>query len=78
MSEKLLQFNDLAIWKRDGRYFARYDAGSHEVVMREDEISEQEATFAARGNEQATEMLFALQKRLLAQGVDPYKSNVES
>lgn len=78
MPEKLFQFNDLEIWKRGGRYFVRYGAGSHQVVMREDEITEQEATFAARGNAQATEMLFALQKRLIAQGVDPYKSNVIS
>jgi hypothetical protein len=62
MPEKLFQCNDLEIWKRGSRYFARYDAGSHQVVMREDEISEQEATFAARENEQAAEMLLPFRK----------------
>jgi hypothetical protein len=63
MAEKLFQFNELEIWKHGDRYFARYDAGLHQVAMREDEISVHEANFADQGNEEAIEMLFALQKK---------------
>lgn len=78
MKRKIFQFNDLQIWQEHDRYFAVYDAGSHQVKMRKDEISKDEANLACRGNESATEMLFKLQKRLIEAGVDPYISNFPS
>jgi hypothetical protein len=78
MRRKLFQFNDLEIWQEDDRYFAIYDAGSHQVTLRKDEISKDEANLACRGNESATEMLFTLQKRLIEAGVNPYTSNFPS
>lgn len=57
------------------RYFVRYDAGAHQVAIREDEISETEATRIQTGTDDMNEVLFAFQKKLLAQGVDPYVSN---
>jgi hypothetical protein len=30
----------MEIWARGDRFFVRYDAGSHQIAMREDEISE--------------------------------------
>lgn len=76
MDEKIFEFSDLEIWRRGDRYFVRYDAGSHQVVMREDEISKDEALFAASGKENAIAMLHGLQERLLRRGVDPYVSNL--
>lgn len=75
-SRKLFKFNDLEIWQRDDRFFARYDAGAHQVVMREDEISRSEAEFAMQGKDAAINMLFGLQRRLEDAGVNPYVSNI--
>lgn len=62
---------------REGEaWFIRYDAGAHQVEMREDAISEDEARRAMTGPEGAMEVLFALQQRLIAAGIDPYAANV--
>lgn len=75
MKIRLFKFSDLEIWQEGNRYFAVYDAGAHQVTMRKDEITEDEAKLACTGNEGATKMLFALQKRLVEQGENPYISN---
>jgi hypothetical protein len=75
MKKKIFTFNDLEIWQEDDRYFAIYDAGSHQVNMRKDEITEDEANLACSGSEGTTEMLLGLQKRLMNLGEDPYISN---
>ncbi|MCX4164575.1 MULTISPECIES: hypothetical protein [Paraburkholderia] len=77
MDTKIYELADMEIWKRGDRYYVRYDAGAHQIVMREDEISEEEALNAAKGKDEAVAMLFALQKRLIASGIDPYVSNVK-
>ncbi|NVD69488.1 hypothetical protein HUX88_02805 [Duganella sp. BJB1802] len=69
---KLFEFNDLEIWQRGARFFARYDAGAHQVAMREDEISQSEAELAMQGKEAAIKMLFGLQRRLEDAGINPY------
>ncbi len=74
MKEKLFSFNDLEIWREEELYFAIYDAGAQQVEMRRDEITKEEAELALTGESGATEMLFALQKRLIAAGIDPYVS----
>lgn len=63
------------VHRRGDRHFARYDAGAHFQVWREDEISADEATQAALGPTHFSRMIVALQNRLQAQGSDPYKSN---
>lgn len=60
--------------KRDERYYYRYDAGAHQSVWREDEITAAEAERVASGRAASYEVLLALQRRL---GVDAYKSNWE-
>lgn len=45
--------------------------------MREDELSELEAREASLSTEAAMKMLFALQKRLIQAGIDPYVSNTK-
>ena len=77
MNEKLFKFGDLEIWKREDRFYIRYDAGAHQVVMREDEISGEEALLASRSKENATKLLWTLQKRLIDQGMNPYVSNLK-
>lgn len=75
MKKKLYQFNDLEIWQEDNRFYAIYDAGSHQVVMRKDEITEHEALYACEGESSAVNMLVALQARLTRAGIDAYSSN---
>ncbi|WLG46440.1 hypothetical protein [Pseudomonas sp. FP1740] len=77
MDKKLFQFSDMEIWARGDRFFVRYDAGSHQIAMREDEISELEALEASQSTEAAMKMLFALQKRLIKAGINPYVSNTK-
>ncbi|MGY2257819.1 hypothetical protein [Pseudomonas sp. SDO55104_S430] len=77
MDKKIFQFSDMEIWARGDRFFVRYDAGSHQVAMREDEISEQEAKNASVSADAAMKMLFILQRRLIDAEVDPYISNIK-
>lgn len=76
MREIVHEDGDLVIIKDGAKFFIRYDAGSHQVAIREDEISEQEALQVKKGEAEATQVLFALQKRLTLSGVNPYVSNV--
>lgn len=73
---RLFEFNDIEIWKRGEKYFVRYDAGAHQIVIREDEISEENALQASEGKEAAIKMLFDLQRKLELSGINPYISNI--
>lgn len=74
---KILHEEDgLTLTIDDGRYYLLYDAGSHQVAMRKDEITEQEAQQILADPAEATPILFRLQRKLEASGVDPYVSNV--
>ncbi|WP_145732996.1 hypothetical protein [Nitrospirillum pindoramense] len=66
----------IAIINSDGKFYIRYDAGAHQIKIREDGISEDEANLAMAGTVEATRVLFAVQRRLQLSGVDPYVSNV--
>ena len=77
MREKLFKFNDLEIWMEGEKFYALYDAGAHQVVMRKDEITAEEAKLACSGDKEATKMLFALQERLTRAGINPYVSNLQ-
>ena len=77
MTEKLIYSGGgIEIWQRQGRFFIRYDAGAHVAALREDEITSDEVAEAMSGSDSATAVLFKLQKRLIANGVDPYSANV--
>ena len=75
MKSEIFREDNLVILKEEDRFFIRYDAGAHLVALREDEISEQEANEAMTGKNEATRVLFALQKRLTESGNDPHVSN---
>lgn len=74
----IFRWADVELIQSGDRYFVRYDAGSHQVVMREDEVTESEAHKIQSGTDGVTAVLFSLQRRLIAQGVDPYASNSPS
>lgn len=63
------------VTERSGRYFVRYDAGAHQIAWREDEITDAELALVESGPEGVSRALLALQQRLAAAGVDPYRSN---
>ena len=67
----------IQVWQRGDLFFIRYDAGSHVPVIREDEISEDEATQALQGEPAAIELLKAIQSSLQGIGVNPYVSNLK-
>ena len=67
----------IQVWQRGDLFFIRYDAGSHVPVIREDEISEDEARQALQGEPAALELMKAIQSSLQGIGVDPYVSNVK-
>ena len=75
MEQTIYEFNDLKLILRDGQHFVRYDAGAHQIVMREDPISVLEAQQIQAGRDPMLKVLIALQNRLQVQGIDPYKSN---
>lgn len=78
MDEKIYELADLEIWIRNGHFFVRYDAGAHQIVMREDEISKADALHALKGPQEANEVLLKLQKHLFENGVDSYASNLKA
>lgn len=66
------------VLRRSGRYFVRYDTGAHFQIWREDEIPEADAAQAALGSVHFSNMILALQRRLEAQGADPWIGNTEA
>lgn len=76
MYAEIYNDGDLVVFRRNARLYIRYDAGSHQIAIREDEISTEEANLVMKSQEEATKVLFALQKRLEQAGLDPYISNI--
>jgi hypothetical protein len=70
-----LRADGLEVVAHGGRYFVRYDAGAHVVAWREDELTQSEYELILQGGEYQLQAMFALQRRLQANGVDPYKQN---
>ncbi|AXI62005.1 hypothetical protein DLD99_16500 [Pseudomonas kribbensis] len=77
MSKVIFKFRDVEISERDGRYFIKYDVGTIAPVMREDEISMQEAQTAIASKEDLNNVMIELQKRLTREGVNAYVSNLK-
>lgn len=78
MEEKIygdLDSEGIEIVLRDGRLFVRYDAGAHQVVWREDEISQTDLGHIRRGQEAEYSVLLELQRRIERSGGNPYLSN---
>ena len=75
MRELTYDDDGVAVLKDGSKYYVRYDAGAHQIAIREDEISEGEAKQVMAGTAEATQVLFAIQRRLTAAGIDPYVSN---
>lgn len=75
MRELIYDDDGVAVLKDGSKYYVRYDAGAHQIAIREDEISEHEARQVMTGTAEAMQVLFAIQRRLTAAGIDPYASN---
>lgn len=75
MRELIYDDDGVAVLKDGSKYYVRYDAGAHQIAIREDEVSEDEARQVMAGTAKATQVLFAVQRRLTAAGLDPYVSN---
>ena len=65
----------LEVIRRDGRYFVRYDAGTHQVAWREDELTEEEFGRLRLGQQDEHAVLLGVQQRALANGGNPYRQN---
>ena len=70
-----LQSSGLEVVLRDGRYFVRYDAGSHAVAWREDELTAQEFAAIRLGGQAEHQAILSLQRRLELSGTNPYQQN---
>jgi hypothetical protein len=68
--------DNVVLFKRNGDFFIRYDAGSHQISIREDNITEDEANKILEDPKSIDKILFDLQFKLKSSGVDPYKSNI--
>lgn len=70
--EQVYEYNALTVILRQGKYFVRYDAGAHQEIWREDEISESELGELKSGRDGRYNVLLKIQRRL---GFDVNKSN---
>jgi hypothetical protein len=77
MRELIYEGDGVVVIKNGSKYYVRYDSGTHQIAIREDEISEDEAKWIMVGSIEATQVLFALQNRLMAAGTDPHVSNTQ-
>ena len=75
MRELIYDDDGVAVLKEGSTYYVRYDAGAHQIAIREDEISEDEAEQVMTGAAEAAQVLFTVQRRLTEASVDPYVSN---
>jgi hypothetical protein len=70
-----LKSEGIEVVARDGRYFVRYDAGAHQIVWREDELTESELASIKLGGSAQREAMFHMQRRLERSGVNAYSQN---
>jgi len=77
MSQVIFDADGLVVSKVGAKFYVKYDAGAHQIALREDEITEEEARRVMAGPAEATKVLFELQDRLSRAGIDPYVSNVK-
>lgn len=77
MGEVIFDEDGLVVSKRGVKFYVKYDAGAHQIAMREDEISEEEARRVMTDPTEATKVLFELQKRLTQAGINPYAANLK-
>lgn len=63
MNEKIFSGFGVEIFQRGGRFFIQYDAGEIAVQMREQEVTEEEATRAQRSEKDAYEVILASKHR---------------
>lgn len=77
MDEKIYDEQSLVILKRANRYFIVYDVGAHYPVIREDEITLEQVNLVIKGFDDATDVLFSIQRKLSEMGINAYESNIK-
>ncbi|NVM74787.1 hypothetical protein FHW83_000547 [Duganella sp. SG902] len=65
----------LEVVERQGRFFVRYDAGSHQTAWREDQISNDELVLLKQGGAAEATAIIGLQRRIRVAGEDPNIQN---
>lgn len=71
--------NGVKLIEKSGGFYLRYDAGSHQVEIREDMVSRDEAEKIKSGETKLiTQVLMRIQTELINSRIDPHKSNLSS
>lgn len=71
--------NGVKLIEKSGVFYLRYDAGSHQVEIREDVVSKADAEKIKSGETKLiTQVLMRIQTELINSSIDPYKSNLSS
>ncbi len=70
-----LKTQGLEVVARDSKLYARYDAGTHQIAWREDELTKEEFQRLKQGEAAERAVIIALQARIAAAGADPYRQN---
>ncbi len=63
MDELFFEGYGIIIFKRSGKYFVRYDTGELVIKMREDEVTEKEVHKMIKSEQDAYEVLIAIEER---------------
>ena len=75
MKKTLYRNGDLQILDRDDRYYIQYDVGSHQVIVRSDEICRKDALSLSSNPDKIGDFLYELKDDLIKKGIDPYQPN---
>lgn len=75
----IFEGNGVKLIEKSGVFYLRYDAGSHQVEIREDIVSPVDAEKIKSGElKLINQILIRIQTELLNSNINPYKSNLSS
>lgn len=75
----IFEGNGVKLIEKSGGFYLRYDAGSHQVEIREDMLSDLDAEKIKTGEpELINQILMKIQAELLKANINPYRSNLIS
>ncbi len=75
----IFEGNGVKLIERSGVLYLRYDAGAHQVEIREDVVSGVDAEKIKSGETTLiNQILMRIQTELINANIDPYRSNLDS
>lgn len=75
----IFEGNGVKLIERSGVLYLRYDAGAHQVEIREEVVSGVEAEKVKSGEPRLiNQVLMRIQTELINANIDPYRSNLDS